>query len=105
MNAITEINRIKYQGERLLLIALFFSLCGLIGLYFYFLSFSVIHVVMNEETNEQINKVQSEIARLEAIYMEKQHSLSIEAATRSGYIASGKKIFIDRSNTSVVTKR
>jgi len=105
MNTITAINQIKYRSERLLLAVLFFTLCGLAGLYFYFLSFSVIHVVINEELSEEMNKVQGDIAGLEAVYMEKQHSLSIDLAKNQGYVATGKKIFIDRSNTSVVTQR
>ncbi|MCB9818957.1 hypothetical protein H6788_02135 [Candidatus Nomurabacteria bacterium] len=105
MNAITAINQIKYRSEHLLLAVLFCTLCVLAGLYFYFLSVSVIHVVINEELNEEMNKVQGEIAGLEAVFMEKQHNLSIDLATSHGYIATGKKIFIDRSNTSVVTQR
>ncbi len=105
MNAITEINQIKYRYEHLLLVALLCTFSGLAGLYFYFLSVSVIHVVINEELSEEVNKVQGEIAELEAVYMEKQHSLSIDLAKSHGYVATNKKIFIDRSNTSVVTQR
>lgn len=105
MNAIIEINQIKYRSERLLLVALLCTFSTLAGLYFYFLSVSVIHVVINEETSEEMNRVQGEIAQLEAVYMEKQHSLSIDVARQNGYVATGKKIFIDRSNTSVVTQR
>ncbi len=105
MNAITEINQIKYRSERLLLVALLCTCGGLAGLYFYFLSMSVIHVVINEETSEEMNKVKGVIAQLESVYMEKQHNLSIDLAESHGYIATNQKIFIDRSNTSVVTQR
>lgn len=105
MNAITEINQIQYRSEHLLLVALLCTFSVLAGLYFYFLSVSVIHVVINEETREEMNKVQGEIAELEAVYMEKQHNLSIDLAESHGYVATSKKIFLDRSNTSVVTRR
>lgn len=105
MNAILNITHIKYPLERLLMAGLFASVMGFFGLYFYFLSFSVIHVVMTEELSEKINQVQGEIAALEATYMDKQHAISLEVVERRGYIASGKKIFIDRGGDSVITKR
>lgn len=105
MNAIITITRIEYRLERLLLAALALALVGLAGLYFYFLSASVIHVVMTEELSERINQVQGEIASLEAAYMDKQHAISLEVVERRGYIASSQKVFIDRSESSVVTKR
>lgn len=105
MNATLNIASIQYRFERLLLGGLVLFALGLGGLYFYFLSMSVIHVVISEEVGEKINMTQGEIASLEATYMDKQHSISMEVVERNGYIASGKKIFIDRSEDSVVTKR
>jgi hypothetical protein len=105
MNDVAKLNDIEHRVERLFLCALVAVVCGLGGMYFYFLSSSVVHVVMNRESEEKMHKVHSEIASLEAIYMEKQHAISMEVARRHGYVASGKKIFLDRNDTSVVTRR
>ena len=105
MNAILTITHIEYRLERLALGGLVLSVLCLSGLYFYFLSASVIHVVMTEELAEKANQAQGEIAALEAAYMDKQHAISLEVVERRGYIASVEKIFIDRGEDSVVTKR
>ena len=105
MNDVAKLNNIEHTTEKLLLYMLLAVICGLGGLYFYFLSSSVVHVVMNREAEEKMHRINSEIASLEATYMEKQHAISIEVARRHGYVAAGKKIFLDRSDTSVVTRR
>ena len=71
----------------------------------YLLSASVIHVVMSKETDEKIHKVNSEIAALEAEYMERQHKISREIVDQSGYVKVAEKIFIDMNDVSLVTKR
>lgn len=105
MNAAVNISTIQYKSEQILLYMLIISVCSLAGLYFYFLSASIVHVVISKEAEEKMHKLNSEIATLEAAYMEKQHSISMEIVGRQGYIASGKKVFIDRSDVSVVTRR
>lgn len=105
MNAIITLTHIEHRLERLALGALMLTVVGLSCLYFYFLSASVVHVVMTEELAEKANQVQGEIAALEAAYMDKQHAISLEVVERRGYIASVEKIFIDRGQSSVVTKR
>ena len=44
-----------------------------IVLYMYFLSLSVIHVVMRKEAMHNLNELRSEIARLESSYIEARH--------------------------------
>jgi hypothetical protein len=105
MNDVAKLNNIEHQLERFSLYALLAIVCGLGGMYFYFLSSSVVHVVMNREAEEKMHRLHSEIASLEATYMEKQHAISIEVARRHGYVAAGKKIFLDRTGASVVTRR
>ncbi|MEX0913045.1 MAG: hypothetical protein WDZ56_00785 [Candidatus Paceibacterota bacterium] len=105
MKAITLINDIHYKAEKLLLVISFVAFSFLCGLYMYLLSSSVIHVVISKEAEAKVYQVSSEIASLEAEYMEIQHSISREVVEKKGYIAAGQKIFIDRGNASLVTQR
>lgn len=105
MNAISLINDMHYKAEKILLAASFVSLSLLCGLYMYLLSSSVVHVVISKEAEASVYEVSSEIAALEAEYMEIQHSISKEVVEKNGYIAAGQKIFVDRSNASLVTQR
>lgn len=105
MNTITLINDIHYKAEKLLLIIGFVVLSFLCGLYMYLLSSSVVHVVISKETEASVYDIGSEIAALEAEYMEIQHSISKEVVEKNGYIAAGQKIFINKENASLVTRR
>lgn len=105
MNAIATANEMQHQSERVILagaLTLFGIMCGM---YMYLLSSSVVHVVISKESETKIHQTHSEIAALEAKYMEMQNSISKEVVEQSGYIAAGKKVFIDRSNASLVTRR
>lgn len=72
--------------------------------YMYLLSISVIHVVMSKEIEENIYSVHSEIADLEARYMERQNAIAEKVIAENGYTAA-PKIFIAKNPSSVVTKR
>ena len=63
------------------IIALSGVLFALIGLYIYFLSVSIVHVVIRQEVNQNIKEVNSKIASLESSYIEAQHRLSSNVAT------------------------
>ncbi len=105
MNAIALISQMQYRAERVLLGAAFLTLLVLCGLYMYFISLSVVHVVVSQETDVRIHEMRSDIAKQEAEYMEMQNALSREVVEQKGYIAATEKIFIDRSAGSLVTKR
>ncbi len=105
MNAIAKLQHIEHNVERVALLMLMIAVCGLCGLYFYLLSASVVHVVFSKEAEEKMHKLASEIATLEAAYMEKQHSISMEVVERHGYVSTNKKIFLEREGASVVTRR
>ncbi len=105
MNAITLINDMHYKAEKILLVASFVLFSFLCVMYMYLLSSSVVHVVISKEAEASVYEVSGEIAALEAEYMEIQHSISKEVVEKNGYIAAGQKIFIDRSNASLVTQR
>lgn len=95
----------QYKAERVLMYISLSSFVLLSFLYVYFLFSGVVHVVMNKESEVNIRKLHGEIASLEADYMEKQYSLSQTILEDEGYIMANNKVFIDRNNGTVVTKR
>lgn len=68
----------------------------------YFLSASVVHVVMRKETNQEIASVSSHVSQLESRYIEAQHRVSDDIASMHGYVVAEEKIFIDRTEKSLV---
>lgn len=105
MISLALISQMQYKAERLLLAALMVALCALCGLYMYLLSSSVVHVVISKEADARIHDMHSEISALEAEYMEVQSGISREIVEHRGYITASNKIFIDRGDASLVTKR
>jgi uncharacterized membrane-anchored protein YitT (DUF2179 family) len=83
-----------------------FSLCALCillsTLYMYFVSASVVHVVMRKELDQEIARISSEISILENDYIKAQHKVSSDIASLQGYKKTAQKIFIDRSSDSLV---
>jgi len=94
-----------YQEERLWFSLALLLLCVVLSLYMYFVSASVVHVVMRKEVDQQITAVGSYVSELEANYIEAQHSVSAEIASRQGYTLTKDKIFIDRSQATLVLSR
>ena len=77
-------------------------LLGMFALYIYFVSASVVHVVMRKEINHEITRVSSSVGQLESQYIESQHAVSADIASLEGYRETDDKIFIDRTTTSLV---
>ncbi len=75
-----------------------------IVLYMYFLSLSVIHVVMRKEAMHNLNELRSEIARLESSYIEARHQISTQVATVGEFTESENKIFISRAEQNLVLR-
>ena len=80
------------------------SLVGLIVclfvLYTYFLSASVVHVVMRTQINTQMQQTTTEISQLDAKYMTLQNKVSTDIASLDGYSHVTKKIFLSRADTN-----
>lgn len=91
-----------YRDEaRLFYIAL--SLCvGLLAAYMYFVSTSIMHVVMRKEVDQEISGTGTYVSQLEAEYIELQHSVSTEVATKQGYVLATDKIFINKTSDTLV---
>lgn len=73
-----------------------------VTLYIYFLSASVVHVVMRKEIDKEIATRASSVSALEAEYIEAQHSVSADIASMRGFALTKTKIYIDRSDTTLV---
>jgi len=79
------------------------ALCVLLfATYIYFISASVVHVVIRTETAQEIKKVGSEISLLEGRFIEAQHKVSADIASLQGYTQTSKKVFIDRTAPAFV---
>lgn len=71
-------------------------------LYVYFLSMSVVHVVIRQEMQQDITQLQTEISQLESQYIAAQHAISDEIAALDGYVSAADKIFIAREADRLV---
>lgn len=79
------------------------SMClVLFATYMYFVSASIVHVVIRTETGQEIKKVSSEISLLEGRFIEAQHKVSADIASLQGYTQTSKKVFIDRTAPAFV---
>jgi hypothetical protein len=71
----------------------------------YFLSLSVVHVVMRKETSESIQQIRSEIAFLESSYIEANHRISQRVAMMPGFSSIEDKVFITKeANAGLVLR-
>lgn len=84
--------------------ALTFVIVALIC-YMYFLSASVVHVVIRKEINQEINTLSSNISVLESKYIEAQHSVSEDIASMHGYTLTKAKIFIEPAESTLVLSK
>ncbi|MEM9336922.1 MAG: hypothetical protein AAGA35_03645 [Patescibacteria group bacterium] len=78
--------------------ALLLSAC----LYIYFVSAAVGEVVLRKEMIRDVSALKSEIAKLEADYMAAQHVVSEHIASNGSYLETTSKVFVSRSDSSLV---
>lgn len=71
-------------------------------LYMYFLSMSVMHVVLRKEVHQSASQVRTEIAELEAAYIVAQHAVSERIANAEVLTETSDKIFIERTTPTLV---
>ncbi len=72
--------------------------------YMYFLSLSVVHVVMRKEATQKIGQMRSDIAALEASYIEARHQISARVASLEGFSQNQNKVFINKQEQSLVLR-
>lgn len=93
---------ILYKDESRLFYCALFSCLAVFVTYMYFVSESVMNVVMRKETDAQISQLATGVGQLEARYIDMQHSVSNDVATLNGFVVADRKIFIDRSADTLV---
>ncbi len=94
-----------YKDEsRLFYIAVFTCVFSMVA-YMYFVSTSVAYVVMRKEVDTNIVETYSKLSGLEAAYIERQHAVSNDIATRAGYVAAPNKVFVERGGDTLVLQR
>ncbi len=99
-----QTHTIIYQDESRLFYVALSSLVLMLCLYMYFVSASVMHVVMRKEVDTHIAEASTAISELESTYIEMQHNVSSDIATHKGFVSADKKIFIDRSDDTLVLR-
>ena len=78
-----------------------FVLVGMVMLYLYFLNFSVVQVVLRTEYTTEQNELRTEIAQLEAQYIESQHSIAALVSTLDRFDTDVTKVFVSRTDASL----
>ena len=68
----------------------------------YFVSISVVHVVLQQEAEQELGMLRSEISDLERQYIAAQHAVSERIAAEPGLVAVGEKVFLRRGAGSLV---
>ncbi len=91
-----------YKTERVWLYAALTTLCVAAGMYVYFVSASIHHVVMRKEIDHEISLLSSHVSELESSYIQAQHAVSADIASMHGFVQANHKIFVDRSDTTLV---
>ena len=97
----TRSSKCLYENERSWLFVGIGALVLALAFYVYFLSQSIMHVVVRKEIDVEYARLSSEVGALEARYIEAQHNVSEEIATRHGFTKTDKKIFIDRTTDAL----
>jgi hypothetical protein len=95
MNARTH--NTLHEQERVWFFAALSMVLVTVACYMYFLSSSVVHVVMRKEIDKEIGILSSSIGSLEAEYIEVQHAISEDIASLRGFTRTDTKIFIDKT--------
>jgi len=85
-------------------IGCFVLLVTTIVLYLYFLNMSVVEVVLRTEHTQNQNQLKTEIALLEARYIESQHTIAERIANLQGYDTDVSKIFVSREAARLVLR-
>lgn len=89
-------------NERKWVLSLFVVLLSVAFLYMYFVTTSVVQVVMRQEIERDITDVSARISELESEYIKAQHEISADIASHEGYLEIEEKIFISRTPSTLV---
>lgn len=96
--------RTAYEEESRLFYVALSAFVMVAGAYMYFVSASVVNVVMRMEVDGDIRELTTKVGELEAAYIEKQHAVSSDIAALKGFVMAEKKIFIDKAEDTLVLR-
>jgi len=89
-----QINIFEKRAFAMLVLAIFI----LVGFYGYFISKSIINVIVREEINGDVAAVNSTISELEAKYITHKDAIGIEFARSAGFKNLAEKKFVTRKS-------
>lgn len=99
----TRTNTTPYHTEQRVFfgaLSLFFIL---FGLYVYFVSAAVVHVIARKEIDREIAHVNSRIGDLESAYITAKQSIAPETIGQYGFVASpSQKIYVQKAPGNLV---
>lgn len=84
--------------EKRVFAVLVFAILTLAGFYGYFISKSIINVIVREEIGGDVVAVNSSISELEARYLEHKDAIGIEFAKSAGFEELAEKKFVARKS-------
>lgn len=91
-----------YKDESRLFYMALSLLVVVFALYAYFVSASVVDVVLRKEVDVQLASVGTTVSELESQYIEMQHSVSSDIATMKGFVVAREKVFISKTEDTLV---
>lgn len=86
--------------ERHMLALLFFSAVLLMTLYIFFVSSSIVNVVVREEIEQEIATIYSDVGELEFTYLALKDDITLELAYDLGFTDIVGKTFVTRKSLS-----
>lgn len=92
-----------YAREQKIVFALGGLIMVLFGAYMYFVSASVVHVIVRKEVDREISQMSSHISDLETRYIEAKQAFNEEHIAALGFtVAAPEKIYIMKVPSSLV---
>jgi len=91
-----------HSFERRFFIVLVSVAVFLFGLYIFFVSSSIVNVLVREEIELEIAQLHSQIGEIESTYIVQKDAISLDLAYSLGFIDATSKIFITRKTLSKV---
>ena len=70
--------------------------------YIYFVSASIVHVVISKEIDQKMAAVNAQISEYEATYIKLQYAISSETAEEKGFVLATDKIYTKRTPATLV---
>lgn len=102
MHAVIAVTTLQLPSRKFITGILSVIALALLVLYMYFLTMSVVHVVMRKEVTQDIQSLVAEVATLEHDFMLAQHVVSTAIVDNQQYSQTNEKIFVSRNKPMTV---